>query len=251
MEGKIAVVTGAGRGIGRDTAVVLAKRGVRVMAVSRTEAELVSLREEIDCDYVVESVSTPEGCARIVDETQRRVGAIDILVNNAGLGSYRERPIAEMTSELWHETLSTNLDGPFELTRRAVGPMMQRGWGRVIMVSSTAGVSGGASMPAYCASKHGLVGLMRAVAQDVARFGVTCNAVLPGWVRTFITEKRADAAVDAGVSREQFWEERAREYPAGRIVEAREVAEAIVFLAEDRASGINGEIITVSLGGAW
>ena len=248
MKDRVALVTGAGRGIGRATALALAERGARVMAVSRTEAELAGL----GLDYVAESVATPEGCERIVAETRRRLGPIEILVNNAGLGSAHERPIWEQDPSVWHETLAVNLHAPFYLTRVAAADMVERGWGRIVMVSSTAGQIGGAAESAYDTSKHGLLGLMRSVAQDVGSFGVTCNAVLPGWVRTSIAERSAaEVAAQRGVSVEEVWAERAAVYPAGRVVTAEEVAAAIVFLAGEEASGINGEAITVALGGIW
>jgi NAD(P)-dependent dehydrogenase (short-subunit alcohol dehydrogenase family) len=248
MKDRVALITGAGRGIGRATALALAERGARVMAVSRTEAELA----ELGLDYIAESVATPEGCDRIVAETRQRLGPIEILVNNAGVGSARERPIWDQDPSVWHDTLAVNLHGPFHLTRLAAPDMVERAWGRIVMVSSTAGQVGGAAESAYDTSKHGLLGLMRSVAQDVGSFGVTCNAVLPGWVRTSMAERSAaEAAAQKGVSVEEVWAERAAVYPAGRVVTAEEVAAAIVFLASEEASGINGEAIRVALGGIW
>ena len=248
MTGRVALVTGAGRGIGRATALALAERGARVMAVSRTESELAGL----GLHYVVESVGTEEGCVRIVEETRSRLGPIEILVNNAGIGSAHERPIWEQDPAVWHETLAVNLHGPFHLTRLASADMVERGWGRIVMVSSTAGQIGGAAESAYDASKHGVIGLARSVAQDVGPFGVTCNAVLPGWVRTAMAERSAEeAAKREGTDVEQVWAERAKVYPAGRVVTPEEVAAAIVFLAGEEASGISGETITVALGGIW
>jgi NAD(P)-dependent dehydrogenase (short-subunit alcohol dehydrogenase family) len=248
VTGRVTLVTGAGRGIGRATALLLAARGARVMAVSRTESELA----ELGLEFLAESVSTPEGCARIVEETRRRLGPIEILVNNAGVGSAHERPIWEQDPVVWRETMAVNLDGPFHLTRLVVPDMVERGWGRIVMVSSTAGQVGGASESAYDASKHGLLGLMRSVAQDVGRFGITCNAVLPGWVRTAMAERSARMESERrGISVAEVWAERAAVYPAGRVVAVEEVASTVAFLASDEASGINGEAITVALGGNW
>jgi NAD(P)-dependent dehydrogenase (short-subunit alcohol dehydrogenase family) len=249
---RVALVTGAGRGIGRAAALALAARGVRVVGVSRTEAELAGLAREAPVEVLAESVESEAGCARIVAEARRRLGPVDILVNNAGVGSAHERPVWEQDPAVWRETLAVNLDAPFHLTRLAVPDMVERGWGRVVMVSSTAGEVGGAAMSAYCASKHGVLGLMRAVAQDVGPFGVTCNAVLPGWVRTAMAERSAaQEAERRGIAVEEVWEERAAVYPVGRIVAAEEVAAAIAFLASEEASGINGEALTVALGGIW
>jgi 3-hydroxybutyrate dehydrogenase len=252
VKDKVALVTGAGRGIGRAAALALAERGARVLAVSRTEAELADLAREAQVEYMVETVATEDGCERIVAETKRRLGPIDILVLNAGIGSAHERAIWDQEPDVWRETMAVNLDAPFHLTRLAAGDMIERRWGRIVMVSSTAGEIGGAAMSAYCASKHGVIGLTRAVAQDVGRFEVTCNAVLPGWVRTAMAERSAaQEAERRSVSAEHVWSERADVYPAGRVVEAEEVAAAIAFLASDEASGINGEALTVALGGLW
>jgi NAD(P)-dependent dehydrogenase (short-subunit alcohol dehydrogenase family) len=248
MTGRIAIVTGAGRGIGRATALSLAERGARVLGVSRTESELATL----GLDYVVESVATLEGCRHVVAETHSRLGPVGILVANAGVGSGHERPIWEQDPAVWDETMAVNLDAVFHLVRLAVPDMIERSFGRIVVVSSTAGEVGGKAMSAYCASKAGVLGLVRAVAQDVAPHGITCNAVLPGWVRTEMAERSANlTAGRRGITAEEVWAERAAEYPGGRIPTAEEVAETIAFLASAEASGISGESITVALGGAW
>jgi NAD(P)-dependent dehydrogenase (short-subunit alcohol dehydrogenase family) len=248
LTGRVALVTGAGRGIGRATALALASRGARVMAASRTERELAS----VGVAYVVESLATPEGCERIVEETRRRLGPIEILVSNAGVGSARERPIWEQDPAVWRETMAVNLDASFHLTRLAARDMIERRWGRIVMVSSTAGQVGGPAQSAYDASKHGLLGLMRSAAQDLGRFGITVNAVLPGWVRTEMAERSAERDAERrGISVDDAWAERASSYPAGRVLAPEEVAHAIVFLASEEASGINGEAITIALGGVW
>jgi NAD(P)-dependent dehydrogenase (short-subunit alcohol dehydrogenase family) len=148
--------------------------------------------------------------------------------------------------------MRVNLDAPFHLCRATTGGMVERGFGRIVMVSSTAGHVGGPRMTAYCASKHGLDGLMRAVAQDVGPHGVTCNAVAPGWVRTPMAERSAQVDAERrGITVDAVWEERGASYPQGRVVEPDEVAGVIAFLASDAASGVNGEVVTVALGGVW
>ena len=250
--GRGAIVTGAGRGSGRATAALLAARGARVLAVSRTESELRSLAAETGVEILAETVGTAAGCARIVEEARERLGPIEILVNNAGVGSANEREIWEQDPSLWHETLAVNLHGPFELTRRAASDMVERRYGRIVMVSSTAGELGAPRMSAYCTSKHGLLGLMRAVAQDVGPHGVTCNAVLPGWVRTEMANRSAQREAERrGISAAEVWAERARDYPPGRVLEPDEVAAVIAFLASGEAGGVSGETVTVALGGPW
>jgi NAD(P)-dependent dehydrogenase (short-subunit alcohol dehydrogenase family) len=251
MGARTALVTGAGRGVGRATAMSLAARGDRVLAVARTEPDLRSLAAEVPVEYLVETVATADGCSRIAQEAARLLGHVDILVNNAGV-DMDEPPIWDQATSTWREAMAVNLDAPFELTRLLAGGMIRRRWGRIVMVSSTAGSIGGPSMAAYCASKHGVLGLMRSVACDVAPFGVTCNAVSPGWVRTPMSEGTAEReAARRGVAARQVWDERASSYAAGRVVEPAEVASVIAFLASEAAAAINGEAITVALGEVW
>ena len=248
MTERVALVTGGGRGIGREAALLLAAGGARVMIVARTAGELAS----VGLEYVVADLGTAAGCAFAVAETEGRVGPIDILVVNHGIGSAHERLVWEQDPEVWRETMRVNLDGPFELARLTVGGMCQRGFGRLVFTSSTAGEKAERSGSAYTASKHGLIGLARAVAQDAGPFGVTSNAVLPGWVRTSMAERSAKTEAERrGVTIEQVWRERAAIYPQNRVLEPREVAQVIAFLCSDAAGGVNGEAITVALGGVW
>ena len=251
-DGRVAIVTGAGRGIGRAVASTLAARGYRVMAVSRTLAELRTLAEETGLDYLVESVATSEGCERIIEQTRSRLGPIDVLVNNAGVLSSAERSVWEEDPLVWHEIFATNIHGPFELIRRAARDMIGRRSGRIVIVSSNAGEFGVAAQPAYCASRSGLLGLMRAVAQDVGPYGVTCNAVLPGWTKTPMADNLVrQMAAAKGSSFEETWAEAVAAYPAQRPVDPQEIADTIAFLASDAASGINGETVKIALGGIW
>jgi len=248
VESRVALVTGAGRGIGRATAELLAARGARVMAVSRSENELGSLGLE----YTVADLGTEEGCAHAVAETERRLGPVEILVCNHGIGSAHERLIWEQDPKVWNETMRINLDGPFYLSRLVVRSMVERGYGRVVYTSSTAGQFAERAGSAYTSSKHGLLGLMRSVAQDAGAHGVTSNAVLPGWVRTEMAERYARVEADErGITTEQIWEERAAVYPPGRVATPEEVAETIAFLASEESSGVSGEAVTVALGIPW
>ncbi|HLM94133.1 MAG TPA: SDR family oxidoreductase [Gaiellaceae bacterium] len=252
MERRVAIVTGAGRGIGRATALALASRGARVLGVSRTGGELASLADEAPIEVLAESVATEEGCERIVAEARHRLGPVEILVLNAGIGSGHEREIWAQETSVWRESMAVNLDGPFFLCRAASADMKEGGWGRIVMVSSTSGEVGSPSTSAYTASKHGLMGLMRSVAQDLGPHGATCNAVLPGWVRTEMAERSARIEAERrGATVEEVWAERAAAYPGNRVVMPEEVAEVIAFLASDAASGVNGEGVTVALGGLW
>ncbi len=246
--GRVALVTGGGRGIGREAALLLAAAGARVMIVARSEAELSS----VGLEYVAADLGTVEGCGHAVSETERRLGPVDLLVVNHGIGSAHEKLVWEQDREVWRETMRINLDGPFELARLTVGGMCQRGFGRVVFTSSTAGEKAERCGSAYTASKHGVIGLARAIAQDAGPFGVTSNAVLPGWVRTAMAERAARAeATRRGVTVEQVWQERAAIYPPKRVLEPKEVAQVIAFLCSEAAGGVNGEAVTVALGGIW
>ena len=248
VEGRVALVTGAGRGIGRVTANLLASRGARVMAVARSENELQTL----GLDYIVADLGTPKGCALAVKETQDRLGPVAILVCNHGIGSAHERVIWEQEPETWRKTMRINLDGPYLLSQAVAKDMIELGYGRLVFTSSTAGQVAEYAGSAYNSSKHGLLGLMRSVAQDAGPHGVTSNAVLPGWVRTPMAETSAKAEAELrGISTDEVWAERAALYPAGRVVTPEEVAEVIAFLASEESSGVNGEAITIALGGIW
>jgi 2-hydroxycyclohexanecarboxyl-CoA dehydrogenase len=240
LEGRVALVTGAGRGIGRGIARALAAGGARVMAVSRTESELAALQAEIGGAYLPVSLADEAGCRRAVEETRAQLGPISILVNNAGDGDAADGRAWELAAADWSAKLAVNLDAPFHLTRLALPDMLAAGAGRIVNIASTAGLVGGAEMTAFVTSKHALVGLTRAVAIDAGAGGVTCNAICPGWVRTGSNEAPEDV-----------WAERAATYPSGRIVSVDEVAALVVYLASDAASGINGEAIRVALGSTW
>lgn len=246
VEGRVALVTGAGRGIGREAAELLAVRGARVMCVARSEHELAA----VGLAYTVADLGTAEGCALAVSETVDRLGPIEIFICNHGIGSAHEKVIWEQDSRDWDETMRVNLDGPFHLSRLVLQGMVERRYGRAVYTSSVAGQFAEHAACAYNSSKHGLLGLMRSVAQDGGAYGITSNAVLPGWVRTQMAERSARAEADnRGITPEQVWEERAALYRPGRVATPREVAEMIAFLASEESSGVSGQAITVSLGG--
>ena len=244
VEGRVALITGGGRGIGRATAELLASRGALVMCVARSKDEL----EETGLEYSVADLGTAEGCAHAVADAEKRLGPIEIFICNHGIGSAHERVIWEQDPDVWSETMRVNLDGPFHLSRLVSRGMIERQYGRVVFTSSTAGLVAEHGGSAYNSSKHGLLGLMRSLALDGGSFGITSNAVLPGWVRTEMAERSArQEAKDRDISTDQVWQERAALYPPGRVVSPQEVAEMIAFLASEESSGVSGEAIRVAL----
>jgi len=248
VEGRVALVTGGGRGIGRATAELLASRGAEVMCVARSREELA----DVGLEYSVADLGGSEGCAQAVAEAEQRLGPIEILVCNHGIGSAHERVVWEQKPDVWSETMRVNLDGPFHLSRLVLPGMVERQFGRIVYTSSTAGLIAEPAGSAYNSSKHGLLGLMRSVAVDGGSHGITSNAVLPGWVRTEMAERSAlQEAKDRGITTDQVWEERAASYPPGRVATPREVAEMIAFLASEESSGVSGEAIRVALGSVW
>jgi len=248
VEGRIALITGGGRGIGRATAELLASRGAKVMCVARSEQDLA----DVGLEYSVADLGSPEGCAHAVADAEQRLGPIEILVCNHGIGSAHERVVWEQEPDVWSETMRVNLDGPFHISRLVLRGMIERHYGRIVYTSSTAGLIAEPAGCAYNSSKHGLLGLMRSVAVDGGAYGITSNAVLPGWVRTEMAERSARyEAKDRGITTDEVWEERAALYPPGRVATPQEVAEMIAFLASEESSGVSGEAIRVALGSVW
>ena len=248
VEGRVALITGGGRGIGRATAELLASRGAKVMCVARSRRELA----DVGLEYAVADLGNPEGCAHAVAEAEQRLGPIEILVCNHGIGSAHERVVWEQQLDVWSETMRVNLDGPFHLSKLVLQGMIERQFGRIVYTSSTAGLIAEPAGSAYNSSKHGLLGLMRSVSVDDGPYGITSNAVLPGWVRTEMAERSArQEAKDRGITTDQVWKERAALYPAGRVATPQEVAEMIAFLASEESSGVSGEAIRVALGSVW
>lgn len=246
--GRVALVTGAGRGIGLAAALTLSARGARVMCVARSQHEL----EATGLDYAVADLGDAEGCSQAVASVEQRLGPIEILICNHGIGSADERVVWEQDAAVWNETMRINLDGPFHLSRLVMQGMVQRRYGRIVYTSSTAGLLAEPAGSAYTSSKHGLLGLMRSVAEDGGEHGITANAVLPGWVRTAMADRSAQAEANRrNIGVDEIWRERAALYRANRVVTCQEVAEVIAFLASQESSGVSGEAIRVALGSVW
>ena len=235
------LITGASTGIGLAAARCLRAAGETVVGISRSGREGTEVAD----------LSTEEGVREAV-AIARRHGPIRGLVLNAATGSAHDGTVAELTPADWRETMAINLDSPFLTLREAWSDLISDGAGRIVMVSSTAATLGAPGMTAYSTSKAGLLGMMRVVAQDGAPHGLTCNAVLPGWVRTEMSERSAAAtAAETGQTVAEVWADRNAGYAAGRVVEPEEVGDGVAFLCSRAASGVSGEEIPVALGDVW
>lgn len=241
-------ITGGGTGIGLATARALAPSGARFTLVGRDGARTQSAAAEFEhghglsCDVADEASVTAAFTA-----ARDRYGAIDILINNAGITP--SSPLHKTSLVSWNDTLAINLTGAFLCTRAALPDMYDAKWGRIVNVASIAGLMGGAYIAAYCASKHGMIGMTRALAKEAARHNVTVNAICPGYVETDIVARAAETI--AAKTKLSEAEARASLYagnPQGRLITADEVASAIAWLCSDGAAATNGAAIPMSGG---
>ncbi len=247
-------MTGGGRGIGRAVAFAFAREGASVAVVARTHAEVERVAAEVreECGvrtmHATCDVSDAESVTRafaVVAETFGR-GA-DILVNNAGIAE--SAPVARTDDAHWRRHLAVNLDGTFYCTRAALPAMIERGWGRIINVASIAGKTGAPYIAAYAASKHGVLGLTRSVALEVALKGVTVNAICPGYVDTDMTTHAVEQIeAKTGRTAADALERIKSMSPQNRLVTPEEVAALALLLASEDGRGITGQAINVDGG---
>jgi NAD(P)-dependent dehydrogenase (short-subunit alcohol dehydrogenase family) len=248
VQARTCLVTGAGRGIGAAVARRLSAGGHRVALTARSADELEKLAAELDGPSLVvpADVTDPDAIERVFAQVEAAWGPVEVLVLNAGAGT--SAPIARVTDADWQRMLDLNLTAPFRMLRRAVPAMVERGYGRVVAVASVAAKRGEPYIAAYTASKHGLLGLVRSAAQELARTGVTVNAVCPAYVDTPMTDATvASISATTGRTAEQAREALERRQPIGRLVTPDEVADAVLLCVASAA--ITGQGINVD-GGA-
>jgi 3-oxoacyl-[acyl-carrier protein] reductase len=242
FENQVAIVTGAGRGIGRAIALRLAQEGARVASVSRNKATSESTADEINAAHadaakayavdIADHAAVQETSAKILEN----FGRVDILVNNAGVT--RDGLSMRMSMDDWDTVMNTNLRGAFSFTQAVMRSMIKQRSGRIINISSIAGLTGNAGQSNYAASKAGLIGLTKTLARELASRGITVNAVAPGFIVTDMTD----------VLNDQIKETILAKIPLGKFGEGDDIAAAVAFLAAPEAKYITGQVLTVDGG---
>ncbi len=244
-----ALVTGGGRGIGAAIASALVAAGHRVTITGRDAARLASLAEALgeNCQALSMDVTDRASVDAALALVRQRFCAVEILVNNAGQAA--STPFMKTDAALFQDMLSVNLGGVFNCTQSVLPDMLAANWGRIVNVASTAGLRGYAYVSAYSAAKHGVIGLTRSLALELAGKGITVNAVCPGYTETDIVKDAiANIMAKAARSEAQARAELAKSNPQGRLVQAEEVADAVLWLASEGATSITGQAIAVAGG---
>lgn len=230
LEGKAVIVTGGGRGIGQEIARTFAREGAQVMVAARSSRQVDGTVDQIKQNGgtaagVTVDVTNEQDVEDMVNETVRQFGRVDILVNNAGI--LASGPVVSISTSDWRRVIEVNLIGTF-LCSKAVTPILiERGWGRIINIASRSGKIGHPFLTAYCASKHGVVGFTKALAEELAPFHITVNAICPGVVETDMVS------------------ETVREQVGDTIIKPSEIAALALYLASDEAAAVNGESINI------
>jgi ketoreductase len=249
FEGKIAVVTGGGTGIGKAISCALAARGARVAIASRRQSRLNRTADEfiakgLSVLPVVMDIRSKADVQRAVGQVAACWGAIHILVNNAGISGLNR--IDDSDDSLWHDTMATNLTGVYLITKEVLRRMPNHEGGRVINISSVLGKFGVPGYSAYCATKHGVIGFTRALALEVVERGITVNTICPGWVDTAMAAQgMSETAAIHGITTDEFKAQAIAAMPIQRFIDAEEVAELVCYIASENARGITGQALNI------
>jgi len=252
LKGKHAVVTGGGRGIGAAIAEELARLGADLTLMGRNlsvvEKQAATLLSEfgVKAQALACDVSDERSIAKAFEQAKAGLGDAYLLVNNAGQAEAAR--FSETKRELWDRMLAVNLTGTFLCAQQVLPAMLKANAGRIINIASTAGLKGYSTIAAYCASKHGVIGMTRALAAETAKTGVTVNAVCPGYTDTEMSHAGIKKLMDAGKTEEEARNLIVRTIPRGSFIEPAEVANAVAWLCSPGASAITGQAIVVAAG---
>ena len=252
LDGRVALITGAARGIGRGIALAFAANGAKVALSARSEKQLHEVEGEIreaggEAIVLPADLTDRSTPARLVSEVERSLGEVQILVNNAALVSaYNPKPVVDFDDDYWDRSLLINLTMPYLLSKVVLPGMLRNRWGRILNIASVNAKVAALHGVAYAATKHGLLGLTRTLALEVAKEGITVNAICPGPVVTEINNMRI--RYDAGRMGRSFEELESSLTPMGRRVEPEEVGALAVFLASEQARGITGQPYNIDCG---
>ncbi len=256
LKGKVALITGSTSGIGLGIATGLARRGCQVVLngfgdaaeIERTRAGL-SEEHSVEVIYSGADMSKSEEIKGLISEAQEQLGGLDIVVNNAGI--QHVSPVEEFPPAKWDAILAINLSSAFHTTRLAVPGMKAKSWGRIVNIASAHGLVASPFKAAYVAAKHGMVGLTKTVALEVAESGITCNAICPGYVHTPLVDMQIDDTAKArGISREAVIKDvMLGEQPTKRFVTVEEITELTIFLCSEAGGSITGTSIAID--GGW
>jgi len=271
IAGRVALVTGGASGMGRAIAVALAEAGVEIAIGSlldggtRAEGEIAHLpaRDELEaaqreiqalgvqCLAADLDISSDESCDIFCREVATRFGPVDILIHAAGITA--EAKLVGHQDEAWHRVIDVNLNGTYRMVRRVLPGMIDRGFGRIVLIASTAASVGAPTSGAYCASKAGVVGLMRCAALEGAPHGVTCNSISPTWVNTSFGREWMDdiARNQEGRTGVEYMADAKAANPQGRLIEATEIGALARYLCTDEAAGMTMQDLVVSGGSLW
>lgn len=256
LKGKVAVVTGSTSGIGLGIARELAASGAAIVLNSRKASEEseklckeISAAHGVDVVFGAADMSVPDDIVKMMQAQEKKFGRVDIVVNNAGVQHVAH--LEDFPPEKWDMVISTNLSSAFHTTRAVVRGMKERRWGRIVNISSAHGLVASPYKSAYVAAKHGMIGLTKVTALEFAEFGVTCNAICPGYVYTPLVEKQIDdQAKSHGIPREKVISDVMLVHQfTKRFVEVEEVAKLTAFLCSDGAASITGAAIPIE--GGW